>query len=54
MPQEVQGGMGGSVPFPSRLGCPVEYVQLVEQVIANPMINGVVLRLDGDLRMSSR
>ena len=30
MPQEVQDALGKMVPFPSRLGKPAEYAQLVE------------------------
>ena len=42
---------GKTVPFPSRLGNPSEYGQLVEHIINNPMLNGEVIRLDGALRM---
>ena len=51
MPQEVQDGLAASVPFPKRLGKPEEFAKLVLHVIANPMINGEVIRLDGALRM---
>jgi hypothetical protein len=42
---------GKTVPFPSRLGQPSEFGQLVEAIINNPMLNGEVIRLDGALRM---
>ena len=42
------------VPFPRRLGRPGEFVDLVEHVIANAMLNGSVIRLDGAIRMQSR
>ncbi|HUZ55283.1 MAG TPA: SDR family NAD(P)-dependent oxidoreductase [Streptosporangiaceae bacterium] len=40
------------VPHPHRLGEPGEFASLVMHVIANPMINGAVIRIDGALRMS--
>jgi NAD(P)-dependent dehydrogenase (short-subunit alcohol dehydrogenase family) len=54
LPQEVQNSLGKQVPHPSRLGHPEEFAQLVEAVIANPMLNGEVIRLDGALRMGAR
>lgn len=51
MPQEVQDALGRSVPFPPRLGRPREYAQLVMAIIANPMLNGETIRLDGAIRM---
>lgn len=54
LPQEVQDGLGQSVPFPSRLGDPAEFAALVLHAAANPMLNGVTIRLDGALRMGPR
>jgi len=54
MPQEVQDALGKSVPFPPRLGRPSEYADLVQHIIANTMLNGEVIRLDGALRMAPR
>ena len=54
MPAPVQESLGRQVPFPSRLGKPDEYAQLVLAVIANKMLNGETIRLDGALRMSPR
>jgi NAD(P)-dependent dehydrogenase (short-subunit alcohol dehydrogenase family) len=54
LPQEVQDSLGASVPFPSRLGKPEEYAMLVMAIVANPMLNGEVIRLDGALRMQPR
>ncbi|WP_176598548.1 SDR family NAD(P)-dependent oxidoreductase [Sphingobium sp. 15-1] len=53
-PQNVQDALGAQVPHPSRLGKPDEYAQLVESIIANPMLNGEVIRLDGAIRMAPR
>lgn len=52
--QEVQTSLGKQVPHPSRLGQPDEYAQLVSSIIANPMLNGEVIRLDGAIRMGAR
>ncbi|MDX2101304.1 MAG: SDR family NAD(P)-dependent oxidoreductase [Alphaproteobacteria bacterium] len=51
LPEEVQASLGAAVPFPSRLGDPAEFGLLVRQILANPMLNGEVIRLDGALRM---
>ena len=40
-----------SVPFPHRLGDPVEFADLVCSIYQIPMLNGEVIRLDGALRM---
>jgi hypothetical protein len=42
------------VPFPSRLGRPEEYAALVQSIIANDMLNGGHIRLDGSLRMAPK
>jgi NAD(P)-dependent dehydrogenase (short-subunit alcohol dehydrogenase family) len=54
MPQNVQDSLGKQVPFPSRLGKPEEYAQLVHSIVINPMINGETIRLDGAIRMPPR
>jgi len=54
LPQEAQSSLGKQVPFPSRLGKPDEYAMLVEQIVANPMLNGEVIRLDGAIRMAPK
>ncbi|MGW4205373.1 3-hydroxyacyl-CoA dehydrogenase [Streptomyces sp. NPDC004726] len=54
LPQEARDSLGAQVPHPSRLGLPVEYAQLAEAVIANPMLNGETIRLDGSIRMAPR
>ena len=54
LPQDVQDSLGASVPFPSRLGRPDEYAMLAMAIIANPMLNGEVIRLDGALRMQPK
>jgi NAD(P)-dependent dehydrogenase (short-subunit alcohol dehydrogenase family) len=54
MPPQVQDALGAMVPFPPRLGKPHEYAMLVEQILANPMLNGEVIRLDGAIRMQPK
>jgi len=54
LPEPARVSLGQSVPFPSRLGRPDEYAQLVRHIIENPMLNGSVIRLDGALRMAPR
>lgn len=53
MPEKVQKTLLDSVPFPKRFAKPQEYVELVKQIIRNPMLNGSTIRLDGALRMGS-
>jgi NAD(P)-dependent dehydrogenase (short-subunit alcohol dehydrogenase family) len=52
LPADVQQSLGASVPFPKRLGRPVEYAALVRHILENPMLNGETIRLDGALRMA--
>ena len=54
LPQEAQDSLGKQVPFPNRLGQPDEYAQLVESIVANPMLNGETIRLDGAIRMAPK
>ncbi|XVJ69512.1 MAG: 3-hydroxyacyl-CoA dehydrogenase [Rhizobacter sp.] len=54
MPQEVQDALAAGVPFPSRLGTPVDYAKLVHQIITNDMLNGEVIRLDGAIRLAPK
>lgn len=54
LPEPVQQSLADSVPFPKRLGHPAEFAQLVLAILANPLLNGEVIRLDGALRMAPR
>ena len=54
LPKDVQDSLGAQVPFPSRLGKPEEYADMVSQIAHNPMLNGEVIRLDGAIRMAPR
>lgn len=54
LPEQARVTLEALVPHPARLGRPSEYAQLVTQLIANPLLNGEVIRLDGALRMPPR
>ena len=54
MPEEVRNSLAASVPFPRRFGQPGEFADLVEHIVANAMLNGSVIRLDGAIRMQPR
>lgn len=54
LPEEARKSLGASVPFPSRLGRPDEYAQLVQQICENDMLNGGTIRLDGAIRMAPK
>ena len=54
LPEKARVSLGEQVPHPSRLGRPSEYADLVAAIIANPMLNGETIRLDGAIRMAPR
>jgi NAD(P)-dependent dehydrogenase (short-subunit alcohol dehydrogenase family) len=54
MPEEVQQSLGASIPFPSRLGRPTEFADLVGYIIGNRYLNGETIRLDGAVRLAPR
>jgi len=54
LPQAAQDSLGQQVPFPSRLGRPAEFAQLVRSIVENAMLNGEVIRLDGAIRMAAK
>jgi NAD(P)-dependent dehydrogenase (short-subunit alcohol dehydrogenase family) len=51
LPEEAREALGAGIPFPSRLGQPSEFAELVGQIVTNPMLNGETIRLDGAIRM---
>ncbi len=51
LPDEARAALAAGIPFPRRLGNPAEYAALAAHVVANPMLNGETIRLDGALRM---
>lgn len=54
MPAEVQESLGKMVPFPSRMGKPTEFADLVAHILTNQYLNGDVIRLDGAIRMAAK
>ncbi|HVW19265.1 MAG TPA: SDR family NAD(P)-dependent oxidoreductase, partial [Solirubrobacteraceae bacterium] len=54
LPEPARRSLSASVPFPKRLGSPGEYAALALHMVANDMLNGEVVRLDGALRMAPR
>lgn len=54
LPQAAQDSLGRQIPHPSRLGRPGEFASLAEHIVANPMLNGETIRLDGAIRMPPR
>ena len=51
---EIKAGLAAGIPHPKRLGQAVEFAQLAEAIIDNPMLNGETIRLDGAQRMAAR
>lgn len=51
LPSAVKEDMAKTVPFPRRLGKPLEFAKMVLHIIDNVMMNGCCVRLDGALRM---
>jgi NAD(P)-dependent dehydrogenase (short-subunit alcohol dehydrogenase family) len=51
LPPAVKEDLAKTVPFPRRLGKPIEYAKLAIHIIENTMLNGCCIRLDGALRM---
>lgn len=54
LPPAVKEDMAKTVPFPRRLGKPVEFAKLALHIIDNIMLNGCCIRLDGALRMPAK
>ena len=54
LPKEAQDSLGKQVPFPSRLGRPAEYAQMVKAIVEIEMLNAETIRLDGAIRMAPK
>ncbi|HEY3786204.1 MAG TPA: SDR family NAD(P)-dependent oxidoreductase [Steroidobacteraceae bacterium] len=54
MTPELQASLASQIPFPSRLGKPEEFAQLVASIFEIPMLNGSTIRLDGAIRMQPK
>ncbi|TXI47762.1 MAG: SDR family NAD(P)-dependent oxidoreductase [Lysobacter sp.] len=54
MPEAVQQSLAASIPFPSRLGWPEEFADLVGYILGNVYLNGETIRLDGATRLAPK
>ena len=54
LPEASRVSLGKQVPFPPRLGQPLEYAALAVHIMENVMLNGETIRLDGAIRMQPR
>jgi len=54
MPEHIQQSLAAQVPFPSRLGRPEEFADLVAYFCTNSMLNAETIRLDGAIRMQPK
>ncbi|MEZ4256584.1 MAG: 3-hydroxyacyl-CoA dehydrogenase [Polyangiales bacterium] len=54
VPDKVREALAASIPYPSRLGDPREYAELVAHIVSNRYLNAETIRLDGALRMAPK
>jgi NAD(P)-dependent dehydrogenase (short-subunit alcohol dehydrogenase family) len=54
MPDSVQESLAASIPFPSRLGQPPEFADLVAYILGHTYLNGETIRLDGATRLAPK
>ena len=54
MPPNVQESLAASIPFPSRLGQPGEFADLVAFILGSRYLNGETIRLDGAVRLAPK
>lgn len=54
MPESVQQSLAATIPFPSRLGQPEEFADLVAYILGNTYLNGETIRLDGATRLAPK
>jgi NAD(P)-dependent dehydrogenase (short-subunit alcohol dehydrogenase family) len=51
LPEATTAAIVANVPFPPRLGHPMEFGQLVAAIVENSYLNGEVIRLDRATRL---
>lgn len=51
---ELRKALNNAIPFPSRLGDPKEFAELIGHIAENRYLNGDVIRLDGAVRLAPR
>ena len=54
MPESVQQSLAATIPYPSRLGRPEEFADLVAYILGNRYLNGETIRLDGATRLAPK
>ncbi len=54
MGDKVRSSLTKVMEFPLRPGKPEEFARIVREGMENSMLNGVVIRLDGGMRMPSK
>ena len=54
MPEHIQESLAASIPFPSRLGRPEEFAELVSNILNSAYLNGTTIRLDGAVRLAAK
>jgi NAD(P)-dependent dehydrogenase (short-subunit alcohol dehydrogenase family) len=54
LPADARASLAAAVPYPPRLGMPSEYAALVLHILANRMLNGETIRLDGAIRLAPK
>jgi NAD(P)-dependent dehydrogenase (short-subunit alcohol dehydrogenase family) len=52
LPEDAQIALASSIPFPSRLGKPREFADLVRTCVTNSYLNGETIRIDGSVRLT--
>jgi NAD(P)-dependent dehydrogenase (short-subunit alcohol dehydrogenase family) len=52
LPEPVQQSLADAIPFPRRLGNPMEFAALAMHLVENVMLNGEVVRVDGAIRLA--
>jgi NAD(P)-dependent dehydrogenase (short-subunit alcohol dehydrogenase family) len=53
-PEQVEAYWAPAIPFPKRMGQPVEYAKLVQSIVENSYLNGEVIRIDGAIRFGPK
>ncbi|GAA1144309.1 SDR family NAD(P)-dependent oxidoreductase [Nesterenkonia lutea] len=54
LPEDARESLRAKALHPARLGRPEDFSALVMQILANPMLNGETIRLDGAVRLEPR
>ncbi len=54
LPEEAQAALAADIPFPERLGDPLEFADAVRFCLENRYLNGETIRLDGAARLKAK